>query len=56
VSDSGDGFPFTPPERQRRPDVSASGGRGLWIVARLVDALRVDSDPAGTVALAEIRL
>lgn len=56
VADSGSGFLFVRPEHQRRPDVSASGGRGLWIVAHLVDRFRVDSDRAGTVALVEIRL
>ena len=44
------------PDRLRRPDLGASGGRGLWIVARLVDHMRVDSGNAGTVALVEIRL
>jgi anti-sigma regulatory factor (Ser/Thr protein kinase) len=56
VVDSGAGFLFTGPEHQRRPDVGASGGRGLWIVARLVDQMRVDSDLTGTVAVVEIRL
>jgi anti-sigma regulatory factor (Ser/Thr protein kinase) len=54
VADAGDGFMFARPER--RPDLRATGGRGLWIVARLVDELRVDSGGAGTVALIEIRL
>jgi len=54
VVDGGDGFRFARPER--RPDLGATGGRGLWIVARLVDALSVDSGVAGTVALIEIRL
>jgi anti-sigma regulatory factor (Ser/Thr protein kinase) len=36
--------------------VGAAGGRGLWIVARLVDRMRVDSGEAGTVALVELRL
>jgi anti-sigma regulatory factor (Ser/Thr protein kinase) len=56
VADSGGGFLFSGPELQRRPDVGASGGRGRWIVACLVDQMRVDSDKAGTVALGEIRL
>jgi serine/threonine-protein kinase RsbW len=56
VADAGDGFLFTRPEPERRPDVGAPGGRGLWIVARLVDAMRVDSGSAGTVAVIELRL
>jgi anti-sigma regulatory factor (Ser/Thr protein kinase) len=56
VTDSGAGFLFNRPESQRRPDVGASGGRGLWIVARLVDTLRVDSGTAGTVAVVELHL
>jgi hypothetical protein len=54
VVDAGAGFLFTRPDR--RPDLRATGGRGLWIVARLVDGLRIDSGQAGTVALIEIRV
>src|SRR5688572_19856647 len=43
VADSGDGFPYARP--QHRPNLGATGGRGLWIVARLVDQLHVDSGP-----------
>lgn len=56
VADAGEGFVFSRPERQRRPDVAATGGRGLWIVARLVDGFRVDSGTAGTTALIEMHL
>jgi anti-sigma regulatory factor (Ser/Thr protein kinase) len=54
VADAGAGFTFARPER--RPHLRATGGRGLWIVARLVDEFRVDSGTAGTVALVQIRL
>jgi anti-sigma regulatory factor (Ser/Thr protein kinase) len=56
VADSGAGFLFTRPDRDRRPDVGAPGGRGLWIVARLVDRMRVDSGATGTVAVVELRI
>jgi anti-sigma regulatory factor (Ser/Thr protein kinase) len=56
VVDAGAGFPFARPEQLTRPDVSAPGGRGLWIVARLVDVLRVDSGSTGTTALVEMHL
>jgi anti-sigma regulatory factor (Ser/Thr protein kinase) len=54
VADAGSGFLFGRPDR--RPDVTANGGRGLWLVARLADDLRVDSGTAGTVACVEMRL
>jgi anti-sigma regulatory factor (Ser/Thr protein kinase) len=54
VADAGAGFPFSRPER--RPDISATGGRGLWIIVRLVDEMRVDSDGTGTTAVVEIRV
>jgi anti-sigma regulatory factor (Ser/Thr protein kinase) len=54
VTDVGAGFPFSRPER--RPDLSASGGRGLWIIARLVDEVSVESGDNGTTALVEIRI
>lgn len=54
VSDAGTGFLFTRPEH--RPALNATGGRGLWIIARLVDEMTVDSTDAGTVAIVEIRL
>jgi anti-sigma regulatory factor (Ser/Thr protein kinase) len=54
VADEGDGFLFTRPER--RPDLNATGGRGLWIIARLVDVMLVDSSDTGTVIQVEIRL
>jgi anti-sigma regulatory factor (Ser/Thr protein kinase) len=56
VTDAGMGFAFPHPDQLRRPDVGAPGGRGLWIVARLVDQMRVDSGEGGTVALVQIRL
>ncbi|GIJ64529.1 ATP-binding protein [Virgisporangium aurantiacum] len=54
VSDVGVGFPFSRP--QRLPDLSAPGGRGLWIIVRLVDEMSVESTDEGTTALVEIRV
>jgi anti-sigma regulatory factor (Ser/Thr protein kinase) len=54
VADAGGGFLFSNPER--RPDVNATGGRGLWIIARLADDVRVESGEQGTVTLVELRL
>jgi anti-sigma regulatory factor (Ser/Thr protein kinase) len=54
VTDDGDGFLFARPEH--RPDLNAPGGRGLWIIARMVDELRVDSDESGTTMRVELRL
>jgi anti-sigma regulatory factor (Ser/Thr protein kinase) len=54
VADVGAGFPFSRPER--RPDLNAPGGRGLWIIIRLVDEMSVESDDNGTTALVEIRV
>ena len=54
VSDVGVGFPFSPPERL--PDLSAPGGRGLWIIVRLADEMSVESGDNGTTALVEIRV
>jgi anti-sigma regulatory factor (Ser/Thr protein kinase) len=54
VADVGDGFMFSRPER--RPDLNATGGRGLWIIARLADEMHVESGDRGTVTLVEIRL
>jgi anti-sigma regulatory factor (Ser/Thr protein kinase) len=56
VSDEGVGFAYSEPEMGRRPPLGATGGRGLWIVARLVDSLRVRSGPEGTAATVEICL
>jgi anti-sigma regulatory factor (Ser/Thr protein kinase) len=56
VVDAGTGFLFAHPDEGRRPDVTATGGRGLWIIARLVDQMRVESGTAGTRALVELRL
>jgi anti-sigma regulatory factor (Ser/Thr protein kinase) len=54
VTDTGDGFLFRRPER--RPDLSATGGRGLWIIIRLVDDVQVESGDTGTTTRVEIRL
>jgi anti-sigma regulatory factor (Ser/Thr protein kinase) len=56
VADSGSGFSYPGSGVVPRPTLGATGGRGLWIVAHLVDDLRVKSDADGTVALVEIRL
>lgn len=54
VEDSGPGFMFRRPERL--PDVNATGGRGLWIIVRLVDNVSVESGDTGTTTLVEIRV
>ena len=56
VADAGEGFQFPHPDRLRHPDLGTTGGRGLWIVARLVDRMQVDSGEAGTVALVAVRV
>jgi anti-sigma regulatory factor (Ser/Thr protein kinase) len=55
VADGGPGFAYERPDGSRRPSLGATGGRGLWIVSRLVDELQV-STVGGTIALVEIRL
>lgn len=54
VADVGGGFPYTPPERL--PSLSATGGRGLWIIAHLADRIRVESGTTGTLTLIELRV
>jgi anti-sigma regulatory factor (Ser/Thr protein kinase) len=54
VSDVGVGFPFSRPERL--PDLSAPGGRGLWMIVRLADEVSVESNDNGTTARVEIRV
>jgi anti-sigma regulatory factor (Ser/Thr protein kinase) len=54
IADNGVGFTFTRPDEAPRPPLGASGGRGLWIVARLVDVLQVSTGPAGTVATVRV--
>jgi anti-sigma regulatory factor (Ser/Thr protein kinase) len=51
VSDGGAGFPADDYlARQERPEVTATGGMGLWIVRQLTDSLSIDSGPGGTTA------
>jgi anti-sigma regulatory factor (Ser/Thr protein kinase) len=54
VSDVGEGFLFDPPERV--PDLNATGGRGLWIIAHLADKVGVESGHTGTVTLVELHV
>jgi anti-sigma regulatory factor (Ser/Thr protein kinase) len=56
VSDEGPGFKFTHPDRTRQPSLGATGGRGLWIVAQLVDLVHVHHEGKGTVVVIEFRL
>jgi anti-sigma regulatory factor (Ser/Thr protein kinase) len=56
VVDSGGGFSYPRPDGDRRPALGATGGRGLWIVARVVDVLQISTGMHGTVALMQIRL
>ena len=54
VADAGGGYLYRRPER--RPDLDATGGRGLWIIVRLVDGMSVESSDSGTTTLVEIRV
>jgi anti-sigma regulatory factor (Ser/Thr protein kinase) len=56
VSDKGNGFDYPRPDEHRRPPLGATGGRGLWIAARLADVLELSTGPGGTVATVRIRL
>jgi anti-sigma regulatory factor (Ser/Thr protein kinase) len=51
VTDDGPGFPDSKYPAVRRPEPSASGGRGLWLVLHFSDSLTVDngSDRGATV-------
>jgi anti-sigma regulatory factor (Ser/Thr protein kinase) len=50
VADKGNGFDYPRPDEHRRPPLGATGGRGLWIAARMADLLELSTGPAGTVA------
>ncbi|WP_203905407.1 ATP-binding protein [Virgisporangium aliadipatigenens] len=50
VADSGDGFAFEPDDMRVYPPLGATGGRGLWIVARLATRFDVTTGADGTVA------
>ena len=54
VADAGDGFLYQPPEHM--PSVNATGGRGLWIIARLADRIHVESDENGTATVIELHV
>jgi anti-sigma regulatory factor (Ser/Thr protein kinase) len=56
ITDDGIGFSYNGADHRSRPALTATGGRGLWIVARLVDVLHVSTGRDGTVATVEIRL
>jgi anti-sigma regulatory factor (Ser/Thr protein kinase) len=56
VSDAGGGFAHQRHDGMREPLLGATGGRGLWIVAQLVDVFQVTTGAAGTVALVQLRL
>ena len=47
VTDDGPGFPDSKYPAARRPEASASGGRGLWLVLHFSDAITVDNDVDG---------
>jgi anti-sigma regulatory factor (Ser/Thr protein kinase) len=47
VTDDGPGFPDSKYPAVQRPEPSASGGRGLWLVLHFSDALTVDNDIDG---------
>ena len=43
------GWITDPRAGRRRPDTHQPGGRGLWLVNQLCDAMELRSSPAGTV-------
>jgi len=49
VSDGGPGFTGTDRAGLVRPDVTAGGGRGLWLVRQVCDEVTITSTRAGTV-------
>lgn len=49
VVDDGLGFEYTPAEVLSPPDPMASGGRGLFLMHRLMDQVVVESSERGTV-------
>ena len=49
VADRGPGLPVTPKELyEADPPATAPTGRGLWLIWRFVDRVRIQSGPAGT--------
>ncbi|GIH14631.1 ATP-binding protein [Rugosimonospora africana] len=56
VSDEGPGFPEPDQAGRVRPEPTASGGRGLWLVRCVADQLDIHSDANGTTAVAEFPL
>jgi len=40
---------------RRRPEIDATGGRGLWIANRLADLVQVRTSPAGTAVRVHVR-
>lgn len=48
VTDDGPGIPAHRVEPTAPPPVSATDGRGLWLVSRLCDDVRITTGPAGT--------
>jgi anti-sigma regulatory factor (Ser/Thr protein kinase) len=56
VRDEGPGFPDAEQAGRARPEPTALGGRGLWLVRCVADDLAIRSDPSGTVAVAEFAL
>ncbi|HEY2668992.1 MAG TPA: ATP-binding protein [Rugosimonospora sp.] len=56
VSDEGPGFPDTEHAGRMRPEPTASGGRGLWLVRCVAAHLDIRSDGVGTTTVAEFPL
>jgi anti-sigma regulatory factor (Ser/Thr protein kinase) len=48
VTDEGGGFPDAEHAGLTRPEPTASGGRGLWLVRCLADTVEIRSDGKGT--------
>ena len=56
VSDEGPGFDVAGLRQEELPDLSAEHGRGLFLIHRLMDAVRIDSGEGGTTVRMELAL
>ena len=56
VTDSGGGFRGAPQAGLVRPEPTASGGRGLWLVRCIADTVEISSDETGTTAVARFAI
>jgi anti-sigma regulatory factor (Ser/Thr protein kinase) len=56
VTDQGGGFRDAEQAGLIRPEPTASGGRGLWLVRCVADSVEIRADEAGTTAVARFAL